>query len=351
MDKHTMTVTSTALPAPTNKSVSSFIVIGFAFLLLCIASPVAVAQDSLPSWVDGPAKERIINFVERATLDGSPDFIPPNERIAVFDNDGTLWAEKPAPFQFLFAIDEVKRMVAADPALNDKEPYKSVAGNNMDNLKAMGKKAMAQIIALTHADMTTEEFSQHVKDWIGTAKHPQRGVPFTDLVYQPQLELLDFLREHHFKPFIVSGGGIEFMRVFAEKLYGIPPEQVIGSTGEIEYHVGNDGKPYFIKKPKMEFVDDGAGKPVGIHRFIGRRPVLAIGNSDGDLEMLRYTMAGAGPRLAIYIHHDDAEREYAYDRSDKLAKLDRGLDEATAEDWLIVSMKRDWAAIFPPTHD
>ena len=315
-------------------------------LFFFLAVPQASAQADLQFWNEGTAKERIIRFVESVTHEGSPDYLPPEQRVAVFDNDGTLWAEKPVPFEFMFALDEVKRIIKANPTLKEKEPFKSIADNDLQNLASMGKTAVAQIMALTHADMTTDEFSQRVENWINSAKHPKRGVRYTDLVYQPQLELLDFLRKNGFKTYIVSGGGIEFMRVFAEKIYGIPPERVIGSSGKVEYRLDEKGKPYLFKQAEMEFVDDGPGKPVAINHFIGRQPVIAVGNSDGDLQMLQYTMGGSAPHLAIYIHHDDAEREYSYDRTDKLAKLDRGLDQAAADDWLVVSIKRDWMSVF-----
>ena len=328
------------------QALASFVV-ALAFLL-CLALPPASAQADLPSWNDGAAKEQIIRFVQSVAHEGSPDYLPPEQRVAVFDNDGTLWAEKPVPFEFMFALDEVKRLVKANPALEEKEPFKSIADNGLQALASMDKKAVAQIMALTHAEMTTDEFSQRVENWINSAKHPKRGVRYTNLVYQPQLELLDFLRKNGFKTYIVSGGGIEFMRVFAEKIYGIPPEQVIGSSGKVEYRLDEEGKPYLFKQAEMEFVDDGPGKPVAINHFIGRRPVLAVGNSDGDLQMLQYTMGGSAPHLAIYIHHDDMEREYSYDRADKLAKLDRGLDQAAKDGWLVVSMKRDWTSVFSP---
>jgi phosphoglycolate phosphatase-like HAD superfamily hydrolase len=316
-------------------------------ILLCLfMAPAAFAQP-LPSWNPSPAKQAIIDFVTRVTSEGSSEFVPPAERIAVFDNDGTLWAEKPVPFQFLFALDEIRRMAPQHPEWNNEEPFKSVLNGDMTTLAGMGKKAMAQIMATTHAGMTTDAFAQSVSNWITSAEHPQRHVAYTKLVYQPQLELLDYLRAHGFKIFIVSGGGVEFMRVFAEEVYGIPPEQVIGSSGEVEFRYDSGGEPELIKQPQMEFVDDGPGKPVGINRFIGHRPLMAVGNSDGDLQMIEYTIAGEGPRLAVYIRHDDAEREYSYDRADRLAKLDKGLDEAQAKGWPVVSMKKDWTVIFP----
>ncbi len=317
-------------------------------LVLLFGAAHAFAQsDPLPAWNEGANKTAILDFVKRVTSEGSADFVAPADRIAVFDNDGTLWAEKPVPFELFFAFDEVKRMAPDHPEWKDTEPYKSVLANDQSGILATGMKGIGEIVAVTHTGMSTEAFAKIVTDWFATAKHPERGKPYFELVYQPQLELLAYLRANGFRTFIVSGGGVEFMRVFAEKIYGIPPEQVIGSSGVVKYEIGADGKPILFKEPKIEFVDDGPGKPVGINRFIGRRPIMAVGNSDGDREMLEYTTAGSGPRLAVYIHHDDATREYAYDRQDKLAKLDKGWDEAVAEGWRVVSMKDDWREIFP----
>jgi len=320
---------------------------GFAagLLLLLPQLPVA-AGEPLPSWREGGAREEILNFVARVTNEASEDFLPSRERIAVFDHDGTLWAEKPLPFQFFFALDDLRRRAADHPDWQEKEPYKSLLSGDLESLGEEAEKAIAQMMAETHAGMTTEAFSRTVGAWIGSAQHPQREVPYTDLVYQPQLELLDHLQAHGFTAFIVSGGGAGFMRVFAEETYGIPPHRVVGSYGRVSYAQDAQGAPVLLKEPEMEFVDDGAGKAVGIDRFIGQRPVIAVGNSDGDLEMLEYTAAGEGPRLAVLIHHDDGEREYAYARADRLARLDRGLDKAAAEGWTIVSMKRDWLRIF-----
>ncbi|SDP59773.1 Phosphoserine phosphatase [Phyllobacterium sp. YR620] len=320
----------------------------FVFLLLNAGSALA-QSDPLPSWNDGPNRTAIVDFVKRVTTDGSADFVAPVDRIAVFDNDGTLWAEKPVPFELFFALDEVKRLAPEHPEWKDTEPFKSVLANDLAGVEASGMKGMLEIMAATHAGMSTEAFSKTVADWFATAKHPVRQKPYGELVYQPQLELLAYLRDNGFRTFIVSGGGVEFMRVFADKIYGVPPEQVIGSSGVVKYQLGADGKPELMKEPKVEFIDDGPGKPVGINRFIGRWPIMAIGNSDGDREMLEYTTAGSGARLAVYIHHDDAEREYAYDRTDKLAKFDKGWDEAVAKGWQVVSMKNDWKVIFPPS--
>ena len=308
----------------------------------------AFAQiDPLPSWNDGAVKKTITDFVARVTTQGSPDFVPIDQRIATFDNDGTLWCEQPLYFQLAFAIDRVKVLAPKHPEWKTQQPFKALLENNMKALAASGKKGLLAIVAATHAGMPVEEFTKTVLDWINTARHPKFNRPYTDLVYQPMLELMAYLRANGFKTFIVSGGGIEFMRPWTERVYGIPPEQVVGSSGVTKFQIGPDGKPVLMKEAKVEFIDDGPGKPVGINRFIGRRPIFAFGNSDGDLQMLQYTMAGSGPRLALYVHHDDAEREFAYDRNSYIGKLDKGLDEARAKVWPVVSMKRDWKTIFP----
>ncbi|RDJ24266.1 haloacid dehalogenase-like hydrolase [Bosea caraganae] len=311
-------------------------------------STAALAQsDPLPSWNDGKAKQAILAFVGKVTQEGGADFVRPEQRIATFDNDGTLWAEQPIYFQVQFAFDEVKRLVAQRPELKGKEPYRSVIARDIKGLTAGGGKGLLQVMAATHAGMTTEDFAGTVGSWLASARHPTKQRPYTEMVYQPQLELLAYLRANGFKTFIVSGGGIEFMRVFAEKAYGIPPEQVVGSTGVVTFRLDANGKPQLFKEAKVEFVDDGPGKPVGINRLIGRRPILAFGNSDGDLQMLQYTAAGQGARLALIVHHTDAEREWAYDRTSPIGKLDKALDEATAKGWTIVDMKMDWKTIFP----
>lgn len=316
---------------------------------LCLDSTAAFAQaDPLPSWNDGKAKAAILEFVGKVTREGGPDYVKPAERIATFDNDGTLWAEQPAYFQLLFAIDEVKRLASGRPEWKKTEPFRSILAGDMKSLAASGQKGLLQVVAASHAGMTTQEFEQAVANWLATARHPTKKRPYAELVYQPQLELLAHLRANGFKTFIVSGGGVEFMRVFAEKVYGIPPEQVVGSSGVVTFRMGPNGKPELRKEAKVEFIDDNVGKPVGINRFIGRRPILAFGNSDGDLQMLQYTVAGDGPRLALIVHHTDAEREWAYDRSSHIGKLDKALDEGRAKGWTIVDMKADWKTIFPP---
>jgi phosphoglycolate phosphatase-like HAD superfamily hydrolase len=305
------------------------------------------AEDALASWNDTAPKKAIVAFVEKVTKEGSPDFVPSAERIATFDNDGCLWAEQPMYFQILFALDRVKVLAPQHPEWKDKEPFASLFKGDVKAALAGGEKAVMEIVAATHAGMITEEFEKIVKDWIATAKHPTTKRRYIEMVYQPMLELLAYLRANGFKTFIVSGGGVEFMRAFAEKTYGIPPEQVVGSSGKLKFDM-RDGKPVLVKLPAINFIDDKEGKPVGIQTYIGRRPIAAFGNSDGDLQMLQWTAAGSGPRFCLYVHHTDAEREFAYDRESHIGKLDKGLDEAAAKGWTVVSMKDDWKAIFPP---
>jgi len=319
----------------------------FGLALLAATGSSALAQvDPLPSWNDGAAKRSILDFVMRATTAGGADFVPVLERIAVFDNDGTLWSEQPIYFQFAFAIDRVKALASQHPEWKEREPFKSVLAGDMGALFAGGEKAMLEIIMATHTGMTVEEFAKTVEDWVATARHPRFNRPYTELVYQPMLELIGLLRANQFKTFIVSGGGIEFMRPWTEKVYGIPPEQVVGSSGVVKYEL-RDGKSVLVKEPKVEFIDDGPGKPVGINRFIGRRPVLAFGNSDGDLQMLQYAAGGAGLRFMGLVHHTDAEREFAYDRQSRVGKLDKAWDEALQRKWTVVDMKADWKVIYP----
>jgi len=305
----------------------------------------ARAADPLPSWNDGKAKQSIIEFVAKVTNEGSPDFVPLAERIAVFDNDGTLWAEQPMYFQFLFMLDRVKVLAPQHPEWKTEEPFASLLKGDVKTALSGGERSLGQLAMATHAGMTSEEFEKVVKDWITTAKHPKTGRLFTEMVYQPMLELLAYLRANGFKTFIVSGGGIEFMRPWSEQVYGIPPEQVIGSSIKTKFEL-RDGQPVLVRLPEMNFVDDGPGKPVGIQMHIGRRPVAAFGNSDGDLEMLQWTATGNGPRFCLYVHHTDSEREWAYDRQSHIGKLDKGLDEAQAKGWILVDMKIDWKYIF-----
>jgi phosphoglycolate phosphatase-like HAD superfamily hydrolase len=287
-----------------------------------------------------------VAFVEKVTKEGGPGFVPPAERIAVFDNDGCLWSEQPMYFQAFYIFDRIKQLAPQHPEWKDKEPFASVLKGDMKAALAGGEHALLEMVMATHAGMTNEEFEKSVTDWLATARHPKTGKPFTEMVYQPMLELLAYLRANGFKTFIVSGGGIDFMRPWAEKVYGIPPEQIIGSSIKAEYEL-RDGKPVIVKLPELNFIDDKAGKPVGIHQHIGRRPIFAAGNSDGDFEMLEWTTAGPGPRFAMIIHHDDAQREFAYDRESHIGRLARGLDEGPKRGWTIVSMKNDWKTVSP----
>jgi phosphoglycolate phosphatase-like HAD superfamily hydrolase len=316
--------------------------------VLAITAPIAHAADSLPSWNDGAAKKSVVEFVAKVTKEGGPDFVPPAERIAVFDNDGTLWCEQPMYFQLLFALDRVKALAPQHPEWKTKEPFASLLKGDVKGALAGGEPAIFQIVMATHAGMTTDEFQKIVKDWVATAKHPTTKRLYTEMAYQPMLELLAYLRTNGFKTFIVSGGGVDFMRVFAEQVYGIPPEQVVGSSGKVKFEV-RDGKPVLDKLPEVHHVDDNVGKPVGIHQFIGRRPIAAFGNSDGDLQMLQWTTAGSGARFGLIVHHTDAEREWAYDRTSSIGKLDKAWDEAKTKNWTVVDMKQDWKTIFPLT--
>src|SRR5262245_15246426 len=314
-------------------------------LAIARAATVHAADDPLPSWNDTAPKKDIIAFVEKVTKEGSPDFVPGPERIATFDNDGTLWAEQPMYFQFLFIVDRVKALAPQHPEWKTKEPFASALKGDLKAVAATGVKGMLELTAATHAGMSTEEFSQIVKEWLATARHPKTGRPYTEMVYQPMLELLAYLRANGFKTFIVSGGGIEFMRPWTEKVYGIPPEQVIGSIIKTKLEM-RDGKPVIMRLPEIEFIDDKEGKPVGIQSHIGRRPIAAFGNSDGDLQMLQWTAAGPGVRFCLYVHHTDAEREWAYDRTSHVGKLDKAWDEALAKGWTVVSTKDDWKRVF-----
>jgi hypothetical protein len=306
----------------------------------------AVLADPLPSWNAGASRSAILDFVAGVTSEGGPDFVPPAERIATFDNDGTLWAEKPIPFQVLFAFDRVKALAARHPEWETQEPFASVLKGDLPGLARQGEKGVLSIVAATHAGMTIDEFSHSVQEWIGSARHPKTGRLFTEMVYQPMLELLAYLRGNGFKTFIVSGGGVEFMRPWAERVYGIPPEQVVGSAGKLKLEM-RGGRPVLVKLAEVDLIDDKEGKPVGIHSRIGRRPIAAFGNSDGDLQMLQWATSGPGRRFALYVHHDDAAREFAYDREDTLQKFNVGWDEALAKGWTVVSMKNDWKTIFP----
>lgn len=315
------------------------------FLMLGLVAGVSLpglAQDALPSWNDTAAKQAVVDFVAQVDAAG----IPPAERIAVFDNDGTLWGEQPMYFQAFFIFDRIRALAPDHPEWAEQEPFASVLKGDVKSALAGGEKALLEMAMATHAGMTTEEFEQIVKDWMATAKHPGTGKLYTEMVYQPMLEVLAYLRANGFKTFIVSGGGIEFMRPWAEKVYGVPPEQIVGSSIKTQYAV-RDGKPVILRLPERNFIDDKEGKPVGINLHVGRRPLAAFGNSDGDFQMLEWTTGGAGPRLGVLVHHTDAEREYAYDRESHVGKLARGLDEGPGRGWVVVDMKNDWRQIYP----
>ncbi|TIN48125.1 MAG: haloacid dehalogenase-like hydrolase [Mesorhizobium sp.] len=323
-------------------------ILAFVFASLSSWNHFAFAQaGALPSWNEGAAKSAITDFVSRITTEGGPDFVAPAERIAVFDNDGTLWTEQPMYFQLAFAIDRVRAMAPEHPEWKDAEPFKSLLAGDLQGVLASGQKGLDEIMAATHAGMTTNEFAATAREWMATARHPKFDRPYNKLIYQPMVELLEYLRTSGFKTFIVSGGGVEFMRPWVEQAYGIPPEQVVGSSGVVTYDLNGD-KPVLRKEAKIEFVDDGPGKPVGINRFIGRRPVFAAGNSDGDLQMLQWTTLNDGPRFALIVHHTDVEREFAYDRESHIGKLDKALDEAGIRGWTVVDMKADWKTVYPP---
>ena len=344
-----MRAMSSGFDAAFNLSRRTFLA-ALAGLVLCAwsAAPVqAQDADPLPSWNGGPTKQSIVDFVGKVTKEGSPDYVKPAERIATIDNDGTLWVEQPLYTQFVFALDRIKALAAQHPEWKTTQPFQAVLEGDLKALEATGEKRLLEIIAATHSGMTTAEFNEIVGDWLATVKQPRFKRLYTDLVYQPMLELLSYLRANDFKTFIVSGGGQEFMRVFADKTYGVPPEQVVGSTSATQYQMW-DASPVLLKLPKVDFVDDGPGKPVGINKFIGRRPIFAFGNSDGDKEMLEWTAAGDGLRFMGLVHHTDAVREYAYDRDSKVGKLDKALDEAIAKGWTVADMKTDWKTIFPP---
>ena len=303
-------------------------------------------SDPLPSWNDGATKQSIINFVARVTTQGGTDFVPEAERIAVFDNDGTLWIEQPMYVQFAFVFDRVKVLAPQNPDWKTKQPFKAILDGDMKALAASGEKGLVELIAATHSGMTVDEFTKIVSDWLATARDPRFKKPYTELVYQPMLEVLAYLRANGFKTFIVSGGGIEFMRPWTEKVYGIPPEQVVGSSIKTRFEM-RDTQPRLFRLPEVNFIDDKTGKPVGINQHIGRRPIAAFGNSDGDLEMLQWTtMSGSGARLGLIVHHTDAEREYAFDRKSHVGKLDLALDGAALNKWALADMKKDWKRVF-----
>lgn len=311
-----------------------------------LRSTSALAQnDPLPSWNEGRPKSSILDFVSAVSREGSADFVPVPERIATFDNDGTLWCEQPMYVQLAFALDRVKALSSKHPEWRHKQPFEAVLDNDIPALAKSGEKGLAELVMATHAGMTTAEFEQIASDWIKSARHPKFDRPYTDLVYQPMLELLAYLRANGFKTFVVSGGGIEFMRPWTERVYGIPPEQVVGSSIKTQFKV-DDGVPALVRLPAIDLVDDGPGKPVGINSHIGRRPIAAFGNSDGDFQMLQWATLSPGKRLGLIVHHTDAEREYAYDRKSLFGKLDKALDAAASNGWTVVSMKDDWKRVF-----
>lgn len=320
----------------------------FSFCFVLALAGVATARDAdpLPSWNGGSSKQAIIRFVAEVSTAGGARFVQPAERIAVFDNDGTLWSEQPMYFQLAFALDRVKALAPLHPEWKHKQPFKAVLEGDLKTVLDGGEHALLELVMATHAGTTTEEFAETVKDWLDSARHPKTGRPYTDMVYQPMLELLAYLRANAFETYIVSGGGIEFMRPWAERVYGIPPEQVVGSSIKTKYEL-RDGEPVLVRLPEINFIDDKAGKPVGINQHIGRRPIAAFGNSDGDLQMLQWTSAGDGARFALLIHHTDAEREWAYDRKSSIGRLDKALDEAHVKGWAVVDMKKDWKVIYP----
>ncbi|HEV2897278.1 MAG TPA: HAD family hydrolase [Pseudaminobacter sp.] len=316
------------------------------FIIGFLAPALALAQsDPLPSWSDTAPKAAIVEFVEKVSKEGSPDFVPEPERIAVFDNDGTLWTEHPMYVQLAFALDRVKAEAPNHPEWATTQPFQAVLEGDMKTLAATGEKGLLELVMATHANMTTEQFQTIVTDWIATARDPRFKKPYTELVYQPMLELLAYLRANGFKTFIVSGGGIEFMRPWMEKVYGIPPEQVVGSSIKTKFEMKDDD-PTLFRLPEVNFIDDNVGKPVGIQQHIGRKPIAAFGNSDGDLQMLQWTTLADGPRFGLIVHHTDAEREYAYDRNTEYGRLDKALDAAAVNQWTVVDMKADWAKVF-----
>lgn len=319
-------------------------------LISCEQPSTEIAQiqseiiDPLPSWSEGKSKKAIIDFVSRTTKEGS-DFIPVEDRIACFDNDGTLWGEQPMYFQLAFAIDRIKTMAPERPAWKEEQPYKALLEGDLKTFVEGGEHALLQLVMTTHSDMSSEEFENIVKKWVNTAKHPKTGKLYKDMVYQPMLELLDYLRLNEYKTFIVSGGGIDFMRPWAYEVYGIPAHQVVGSSGKVKYEIV-EGKGELLKLPELNFIDDKEGKPVGIQQHIGKRPVFTGGNSDGDYAMLQYTSTGSGPRFGLIVHHTDSVREVAYDRESSIGRLDKGLNDAALYNWTVVDMEKDWREVY-----
>ncbi|WP_166823411.1 HAD family hydrolase [Thalassoroseus pseudoceratinae] len=318
----------------------------YAVLVTLFVTASLDAADPLPSWNETGTKRAIIGFVERVTDRQSSDYVKPEARIATFDNDGTLWSEQPYYFQIAFAFDRVKAMASKHPEWSKKQPFKGVLEGDLKAVMAGGKESLLKLIATTHSGMTSEEFEQEVTDWISKAKHPKTGRLYKEMVFQPMLELLTYLRANGFKTYIVSGGGIEFMRPWTEAVYGIPPEQVVGSRIKTQYEI-RDGQPVIVSLPEVNFIDDKEGKPIGIHYHIGRRPIFAAGNSDGDWQMLQYTTIGRSPSFGLIVHHTDAEREWAYDRNSHIGQLDKALADAPQQGWTVIDMKKDWIRIYP----
>jgi len=324
-----------------------FLFLGLSVLMEAQNVKLITSSDLLLSWNDGASKKAIIDFVPKTTKEGTPDFIPIADRIATFDNDGTLWSEQPMYFQLAFAIDQVKAMAPEHPEWKTTQPFKALLEGDMKTALAGGAEGLLPVLAATHTGMTTEAFEQIVKDWMATATHPITKNHYNEMIYQPMLELLQYLRANGYKTFIVSGRGIDFMRPWVEQAYGIPPYQVVGSSGKMKYEMV-DGKPVIMKLPELIFNNDEDGKPIGIHQYIGKRPVFAAGNSDGDYQMIEWTTTATDyPRFGMFVHHTDAEREYAYDRNSHIGKLEKGLDDAAKNNWTIVDMKNDWAKIYP----
>jgi phosphoglycolate phosphatase-like HAD superfamily hydrolase len=342
-----MTHTSFIASVSRRRLISALAVLTVLPKTLLPAAAQTTTGDPLPSWNDGAAKQSIVSFVAAVTREGSPDFVPVPQRIATFDNDGTLWSEHPMYVQLAFALDRAKAMAPLHPEWKDKQPFKAVLDGDMKALAESGEHGLMELIMVTHAGMTSDEFSKIVTDWLATARHPRFKRPYTELVYQPMLEVLAYLRANGFKTYIVSGGGIEFMRPWSDRVYGVPPEQVVGSSIKTRFET-RQGRPDLFRLPEINFIDDKAGKPVGINQFIGRRPIAAFGNSDGDLEMLQWTTMSGGRRFGLIVHHTDAEREYAYDRDTSYGRLDKALDAAAVNKWTVADMKNDWKVIFPP---
>lgn len=327
------------------KSTGSYLAVFFVATLVLLPTQ-GPAQDVLPSWKNERSKQAIVDFVSRVTDPNDAQFVAESERIAVFDNDGTLWCEQPMYVQLAFALDRVRELAPQHPEWRENQPFKAVLENDLAQLAAAGERGLLELVMATHAGLTNEEFAGVVRQWIAQARHPKFGRPYTECVYQPMLELLDYLRAHQFKVYLVSGGGVEFMRVWAEQVYGIPPEQIIGSSIKLKYEL-RQGKPTLVRLPEIDFIDDRAGKPIGIQSRIGRRPLIAVGNSDGDYEMLDYVTSGEGPSLGLLIHHTDELREFAYDRDSHFGRLDRALTDAPGKGWIVVDMKKEWSQMFP----